>query len=197
MNLNPIALQASSLCINSKFKLCSKIGGGSQAWNQGDYHFTHTWSEVVVKLWHTEFGRALEREHCTYRSLAGGPDIPCLHWFRTDSSFHVITSCLEFIHRHNFIHLNIKPSNILISANLDPTNTYLIYFGHACHYQDNSFLPFVGTKPFVSVSAHLGIQFLRCDDLKSLTYILIYLLGAGTELIQDSKCQAFPCYTSV
>ncbi|KAI6023172.1 hypothetical protein PISMIDRAFT_108302 [Pisolithus microcarpus 441] len=65
---------------------------------------------------------------------------------------------------------------------------YLIDFGHAhtyrdhkthCHLHCQEHVLFVGTKPFASVNAHTGIELLHCDDIKSPTYMLIFLLNGS------------------
>ncbi|KAI6012882.1 kinase-like domain-containing protein [Pisolithus microcarpus] len=104
-----------SLQINGKYKLADKIGGGSQgdvfcAWN------ILLGAEVTVKLWHSELGRALKHEYHVYKSLAGSPGILHLYWFGI--GLQMIT-CLEFMHACDFIHCDIKPSNILTGVDVN------------------------------------------------------------------------------
>ncbi|KAI6133988.1 kinase-like domain-containing protein [Pisolithus thermaeus] len=154
-----------SLQINGKYKLANKIGGSSQgdifcAWN------ILSGAEVTVKLWHSEFSRALEHEYHIYKLLTAGPGILHLYWFGTDYGFHAMVTehsgswlqdlvsqsdhkfsidviagiglqmitCLEFMYARNFIHHDIKPSNILTgvdgSQDLSPPlllRTHAIY----------------------------------------------------------------------
>ncbi|KIJ58551.1 hypothetical protein HYDPIDRAFT_34051 [Hydnomerulius pinastri MD-312] len=80
---------ASSMRIDRKFKLLSRIGGGSQ----GDVFVARnilSGTEVAVKLQRLESGRALEREYLVYKSLTGGPGIAHLCWFGTDSGHHAM-----------------------------------------------------------------------------------------------------------
>ncbi|KIJ58974.1 hypothetical protein HYDPIDRAFT_177956 [Hydnomerulius pinastri MD-312] len=202
--------------IDGKFKLLSRIGGGSQ----GDVFIARnilSGTEVAIKLQHLESGRALEREYLVYKSLTGGPGIAHLCWFGTDSGHHTMAmdrlgpsledvlsqtgqklvaevvahigcqmvSCLEFIHTRDFIHHDIKPSNLLLGTGSNKDPIYLIDFGLAHVYRDHKtrrhipyreHLPFVGTKSFASINSHLGLELSGRDDLEMLAYVLIYLL---------------------
>ena len=40
-------------------------------------------------------------------------------------------------------------------------------------------LSFIGTAMFASIHTHLGVEVGRCDDLESLTYVLIYFLHSS------------------
>ncbi|KAH7923609.1 kinase-like protein [Leucogyrophana mollusca] len=86
------------------------------------------------------------------------------------------TSRLEFIHSRDFIHRDVKPTNIVDVIN----------FGLAKKFRDpkaGAHIPYrkddhhgVGTSLFVSLNAHDGIKCSQRDDLKSLVYMLIYFL---------------------
>ncbi|KIK24281.1 hypothetical protein PISMIDRAFT_55605, partial [Pisolithus microcarpus 441] len=100
-------------------------------------------------------------------------------------------TCLEFMHACNFIHHDIKPSNILTRIdvnNMSSVTVYLIDFGRAHAYRDHKtcchlccqeHVPFVGTNPFASVNAHTSIELSCHDDIESLTYMLIFLLNGS------------------
>ncbi|KIK20371.1 hypothetical protein PISMIDRAFT_105880, partial [Pisolithus microcarpus 441] len=93
---------------------------------------------------------------------------------------------LELIHSQDFIHCNIKPLHLLFDSHQQNGTMYLIDFGLACTYQHHGThrhipykkqVPFVGSETFASIRALHGRQQSRHDDLKSLAYILIYLLS--------------------
>src|SRR5258708_4579469 len=113
--------------------------------------------------------------------------------------------CLQYIHSCNFIHHDLKPSNIILGIG-DQTNlVYLIDFGLSKEFQDpnthkhipyNDGLGFMGTLTFTSINSHLGLELGRQDDLESLTYLLFYLLWGFLlwqglrkgKAIQEQKC---------
>ncbi|KAF8547373.1 hypothetical protein OG21DRAFT_1527205 [Imleria badia] len=72
--------------------------------------------------------------------------------------------CLQHIHLHNYIHWDIKPTNVLVGTNQDPSSIYLIDFSIAKQYRDPSMhihIPFnkcgssLGNVMFISVNGHL------------------------------------------
>ncbi len=75
--------------------------------------------------------------------------------------------CLQYIHSHNFIHHDLKPSNIILGIS-DRTNlVYLIDFGLSKEFWDpntckhipyNDGLGFMGTLTFASINSHLGLE---------------------------------------
>lgn len=88
---------------------------------------------------------------------------------------------LEYVHSCNYIHCDIKLQNILIGHG----GSILIDFSITMQYHDlathahtpyQQGCPFVGTPAFASVNHHLGIQSSHHNDIKSLAYMLIYLL---------------------
>ncbi|KIM57470.1 hypothetical protein SCLCIDRAFT_80270, partial [Scleroderma citrinum Foug A] len=136
-----------SMQVNGKFKLVNRIGGGSQ----GDVFCACDIildEDVVMKLQPLELGQMLEREYAVYKALMGGvsqsdgPNLPCLHWYGTESGYHAMVlehlgpslevlvadtahkcnlemvayigshliTCLEFVHLHDFVHQDVKPS---------------------------------------------------------------------------------------
>ncbi|CAD8097773.1 unnamed protein product [Paramecium sonneborni] len=89
---------------------------------------------------------------------------------------------IEQLHIKNLIHRDLKPENIVIGWQ-DIDVVYLIDFGLSKYYKDNhgNHIPMVdkkgiiGTARYASISAHLGREQSRRDDLESLAYVLIYL----------------------
>ncbi|KAI5990667.1 kinase-like domain-containing protein [Pisolithus albus] len=90
---------------------------------------------------------------------------------------------LENIHLHNFVHWDIKPSNVLISTGQNTSVVYLIDFSIAKQYRDpythlhNAFGKcggFLGSYAFASINSQLGFEPGRRDEIESLAYLLTY-----------------------
>jgi serine/threonine protein kinase len=92
---------------------------------------------------------------------------------------------LEFIHRRNIMHRDIKPDNFLVGIGEKQNLIYLIDFGLSTHFRDSvtgahiqpgEQTSFTGTARYASVNAMSGHKQSRRDDLESLGYVWLYLL---------------------
>ncbi|KAG1720922.1 kinase-like domain-containing protein [Suillus occidentalis] len=107
-----------------------------------------------------------------------------------------LLSRLEYIHSHHYIHGDIKPQNVVVGLGDLSDTIFLIDFGIAKEFwntSNNVHIPFrqgqclTGTPAFASVNNHLGVELGRCDDLESLTYMLIYFLQGSLPWLTSDK----------
>ncbi|KAG2099115.1 kinase-like domain-containing protein [Suillus cothurnatus] len=95
-----------------------------------------------------------------------------------------LLSRLEYIHSHSYVHGNIKPQNVVLGLGDLRHTAFIIDFGIAKEFWNMSgvHIPFhqgqrlTGTPAFASINNHLGVKPGCRDNLKSLTYMLIYFL---------------------
>src|ERR1700710_2195815 len=114
---------------------------------------------------------------------------------------YVVQICrLQHIHTRNFIHRDLKPRNVLVGAGNNAHIIYLVDFNLSKQYRNLNthvhIMPghttsFIGTPAFASINGHLGLELGRRDDLESLIYLLICLVGGclpwlGFEPTSDS-----------
>lgn len=97
-------------------------------------------------------------------------------------------SRIEYVHSQNMIHRDVKPDNFLMGPGQECKELFLIDFGLAKKYKDNrtgQHIPyrygksFTGTPTFASISAHLGLEQCRRDDMESLGFVLMYFIRAS------------------
>ncbi|KAH9083602.1 kinase-like protein [Lactarius deliciosus] len=81
---------------------------------------------------------------------------------------------LKYIHSCNFIHCDLKPSNIVIGLGTQANIVYLIDFGLSKEYRDpymnkhippNTNLGLTGTATFTSINSHLGLELGWSQDI--------------------------------
>lgn len=97
---------------------------------------------------------------------------------------------LEALHKLGYLHLDIKPDNILLGSSnrtrLESSTIFLIDYGiskkyldeYGDHIPENTIVPFSGNVLFASKNAFMQIEQSRRDDLISLCYFLAFLLNA-------------------
>ncbi|NXP53650.1 VRK1 kinase, partial [Heliornis fulica] len=92
---------------------------------------------------------------------------------------------LEYIHEHEYVHGDIKASNILLSYK-NPNQVYLVDYGLAYRYcpngvhkayEENSKMCHAGTIEYTSIDAHNGAAPSRRGDLEILGYCMIHWLS--------------------
>ncbi|KAM6968470.1 serine/threonine-protein kinase VRK1 [Tautogolabrus adspersus] len=91
---------------------------------------------------------------------------------------------LEYIHEHEYVHADIKASNLMLSHS-DPNQVYLVDYGLAYRYAPDS-VPkeykedpkrcHDGTIEFTSIDAHKGASPCRRSDLEILSYCMVQWL---------------------
>ena len=99
-----------------------------------------------------------------------------------------IIDTLEYIHSKHLVHCYISPRHILIgnASKNKEKDLHMIDFGFSKNYIDyktGKHIPCkkasgakIGTIPFMSINAHLGMEQSRKDDLESLGYMLVYFM---------------------
>ncbi|CAG9333436.1 unnamed protein product [Blepharisma stoltei] len=94
-----------------------------------------------------------------------------------------IIPLIEMFHNKALIHRDIKPDNFLTGIRTNANQIFMIDFGMCKKFRKGgSHIPyregkkFIGTARYTSISAHLGIELSRRDDLESLAYTLLYFI---------------------
>lgn len=96
-----------------------------------------------------------------------------------------IITRIEYMHKKNFIHRDIKPGNFMIGRGKKRNVIYAIDFGLSKKYRSSSTglhiryrdgKDLAGTPIYVSVNTHLGIEQARRDDIEAIGYMMIYLM---------------------
>ncbi|KAG7258479.1 hypothetical protein CRUP_003886 [Coryphaenoides rupestris] len=91
---------------------------------------------------------------------------------------------LEYMHEHEYVHADIKASNLLLS-HTDPHQVYLVDYGLAYRYSPDGVLKKYkedpkkchdGTIEFTSIDAHKGVYPCRRSDLEILGYCMVQWL---------------------
>jgi serine/threonine protein kinase len=193
--------------MNSKYKILDKIGEGSFS-NIYKAQNNKTNQYVAIKISHNkDYNKLLIREMKIYKYLKNISGIPQLLWCGIEDPYYYmvlplyigslqnvkidtteklyeigngILSIIDNIHKHNIIHRDIKPDNIMFNEFGKIT---IIDFGLCKIYKDtnNKHIPFkkinniIGTINYVSINVHNLHEPCRSDDVESVIYVLLYI----------------------
>ncbi|XP_034015329.1 serine/threonine-protein kinase VRK1 [Thalassophryne amazonica] len=95
-----------------------------------------------------------------------------------------VVDILEYIHDHEYVHADIKASNLMLSYH-DSNQVYLVDYGLAYRYSIDGVLKEYkedpkkchdGTIEFTSIDAHKGVAACRRGDLEILFYCMVQWL---------------------
>jgi|LakMenEpi03Aug12_release.lakeMendotaPanAssembly.Ray.scaffolds.fasta_scaffold458893_2 serine/threonine protein kinase len=97
-----------------------------------------------------------------------------------------IVQILKYLHEKGLIHRDVKPDNFVIGQDQKSDQLYVIDFGFSKKYLKSNGehidiftgkQSIIGTPNYISINIHEGVEPSRRDDLESVGYIMIYLLG--------------------
>jgi serine/threonine protein kinase len=102
---------------------------------------------------------------------------------------------LEHVHRHGYVHRDVKPDNFVFGLGDSAETLYLIDFGlskqlmgaDGKHIGIRSGKHLTGTPRYASLNNHEGIEQSRRDDVESLVYVLIYFLNGKLPWQSDKQ----------
>ena len=107
-------------------------------------------------------------------------------------------SCIEELHKHGYIHRDIKPDNFILGKGERSETVLIIDFGLATKYlnEDGTHISykeghgFSGTSRYSSINALLGHTSSRRDDMEAIGYVIVFLIK-GTLPWCGITCESF------
>jgi serine/threonine protein kinase len=99
-----------------------------------------------------------------------------------------MTLIYESLHNQHYIHLNIKPDNFALDIGKLSNQVFLINFGltqlfhdpaTCSHTMEINGSSTIGTICYSLINCHLGLTPSRHNDLKSLVYVIVYVVSAS------------------
>lgn len=108
----------------------------------------------------------------------------------------LLIGIFEGVHKHWVVHRDIKPHNFMIKNG----EVYLIDFGLATFYVDENgeHLPnqpsttIIGSPYFTSLRVHEGHRYSRRDDLISLGYVWLFMMGVSWGTLPNIDSPTMP-----
>ena len=97
--------------------------------------------------------------------------------------FHQLLESFEHIHAKKYMHLDIKPTNLMMGLGRNSNRLFCIDFNISRSYSDKKTRkhiaystdePFAGNYCFASPNIHRGLTHSRRDDLISIAYVVLY-----------------------
>ncbi|NOY06934.1 MAG: protein kinase, partial [Chlorobi bacterium] len=164
---------------------------GTEAFKQEFLHLASLRHEGLVRVYDFGFTDAGEA-YFTMDFVDGKPIERAL--FEHDNSFDHVAFCktilrvleaLEFIHRHNILHGDIKPENILIRKNADILEPVLVDFGLAVA-SDTESSGISGTLDYLAPEVITGARRDARSDLYALGATLYHVLAGHPPFTEGS-----------
>ena len=144
--------------------------------------------EHIPKIY--AFGKTMTHRFLVMDSLGSSIDCAfddCDHQFTPKTVLMLaaqMITCVETLHKHGYIHRDIKPDNFIMGKGEKNRTVLIIDMGLAKKYvtDEEEHVPFEeglgfsGTVRYASINALLGFTTSRRDDLEALGYVWVFLM---------------------